>query len=144
MAQSVTGLNGDNNGIESQQRQRHSSCRTTHSGFGPHPTFYPMGTMGSLLHNTISGNTRKADHSPQCGVMTKSVTFLPRVFIFPCLEFSTWHKLHFKSGHKWSFYNFESTKNSQLLSLRQWGSLSSGIGNNLVWNRYDSTLAFVW
>jgi len=59
---------------------------TTQSGSGPHPTFYPTGSLGSFPHNTASESN--VDHSPHSGVKTKSVDFLPRLLTFPSLEFS--------------------------------------------------------
>jgi len=59
---------------------------TTQSGSGPHPTFYPMCSLGSFPHNTASED--KADHSPHCGVKTNSAAFFPRLLSFPCFELS--------------------------------------------------------
>jgi len=101
MVQSATCLHGDNKGIESQRRQGLLSCMTTQSGSGPHPTYYPTGSLGSFPHNTASENN--ADHSQHSSVKTNCVTLLPRLLTFACLEFSEWDKFHFESGQKIKF-----------------------------------------
>jgi len=125
MVQSATCLHGDNNEIESRQKQRLLSCMTTQSGSGPHPTFYPTGISDSFPHNTASEN--KAGHSPHCGVKTNSVAFLPRLLNFPCLEFSEWDKFDFKYRQK--------MKSLQLwINEEHTANFSYAVGISFVWH----------